>query len=233
MTGDLPVVNIYCDESSHLEKDGHPYLVLGAVSCPLDQVRETSSRLRELKTGFGFSPNFEMKWSKVSHGRIEFYQSVLEEFASNDALRFRAIVAPKAGLKHEAFSQDHDTWYFKMYYQMLVWMLKAGSAYHIYVDIKDTRSAAKMRHLHDVLCSSKYDHDKQRIPRLQAVRSHEVEQVQLVDLLVGAVNYANRELSDNRGKVTLVEQLKKRGYLLRQSSPLSATKFNVFHWTPR
>jgi hypothetical protein len=113
---------------------------------------------------------------------------------------------------------------------MLSWILKPGNIYRVFVDIKDTRSAGKMRHLHDVLCSSKFDFDKQWIQRLQAVRSHEVEQVQLADLLIGALNYANQSREGNAAKTLLVSMLRKRGYPLKINSSLSATKFNVFHW---
>lgn len=34
-----PMFNIYCDESCHLENDGQPVMVLGALSCPTEQER--------------------------------------------------------------------------------------------------------------------------------------------------------------------------------------------------
>ena len=39
---ELPVINIYCDESCHLENDKHTSMVLGGVSCPISKVRDIS-----------------------------------------------------------------------------------------------------------------------------------------------------------------------------------------------
>lgn len=60
------IYNVYCDESCHLEHDSQVAMVLGAVWCPLEKTREIAKRLREIKTRHGLSPNFEMKWVKVS-----------------------------------------------------------------------------------------------------------------------------------------------------------------------
>ena len=60
------VFNIYCDESSHLENDRQSVMILGAVWCPLEKVREISVRLREIKERNGLKPHFEIKWTKVS-----------------------------------------------------------------------------------------------------------------------------------------------------------------------
>ena len=43
-------INIYCDESCHLENDQQPLMVLGAVWCPADRTAEIAKRLRELKS---------------------------------------------------------------------------------------------------------------------------------------------------------------------------------------
>ena len=34
--------NIYCDESTHLENDGQPYMIYGYVSIPIQFVKEIS-----------------------------------------------------------------------------------------------------------------------------------------------------------------------------------------------
>ena len=41
------IVNIYCDESGHLEHDETKVMVLGAVWCRLSRTHEMSIRLRE------------------------------------------------------------------------------------------------------------------------------------------------------------------------------------------
>jgi hypothetical protein len=57
--------NIYLDESCHLEHDNIPVMMLGAVWCPMDKVREVSTRIRDIRCQYGLDPHFEIKWTKV------------------------------------------------------------------------------------------------------------------------------------------------------------------------
>ncbi len=224
--------NVYCDESCHLERDGQPVMVLGAVWCPLEKRREISVRIREIKAGHGLPPGFETKWTKVSPAKQGFYIDLLDYFFDDDDLHFRALIVPdKTKLQHEFHRQTHDTWYYKMYFDMLKAILEPRARYRIYLDIKDTRSAAKVAKLHDVLCNNIYDFERRIIEWVQTVRSHEVELLQLTDLLVGIVCYANRGLSSNSAKVALVERMRKRsGYDLTRTNLLRESKVNLFVW---
>ncbi len=206
-------------------------MVLGAVSCPLDKAREVSERVREIKAHNHVSPTMEVKWSKVSAGQSAFYHDLIDCFFDDDHLRFRVLIADKSKLRHADFRHDHDTWYYKMYFLMLKTIFVPDTSYRIYLDIKDTRSQAKVRKLHEILCHNIYDFDRKIIERVQQIRSHEVESLQLADLLIGAVCYANRALSTNAGKASLVARIRKRsGYELSRSTLPSERKFNLFHW---
>ena len=225
--------NIYCDESCHLENDKQSAMVLGAVWCPQDKTREIAVRIREIKRKHGLSSNFEVKWTKVSPGKSLFYLDLLDYFFDDDDLHFRALVVPdKTKLDHSAFpGQDHDDWYYKMYFDMLKVILSPTDRYRIYLDIKDTRGAEKVRKLHDVLCNNLYDFSREIVERVQLVHSHEIEQLQLADLLVGTISYANRGLDANAGKLALVERMRKRsGYSLQRTTLLREGKVNLLSW---
>ncbi len=229
-------INIYCDESCHIEHDAQPAMVLGAVWCSGDRSRDVSSAIREAKVRHGLPSSFEMKWGKVSPGKLDFYVDVVSLFFDDLALGFRCVIAPKAGLQHEAFAQDHDTWYYKMYYYLLRRLLADRSnCYRVYLDVKDTNSAGKIRKLHEVLCNHMYDFDKRVLDRVQAVHSHEVQLIQLADLLAGAVAYSVRGLNTSPAKSAIVELIKKRTkrQSIVNSSWLSESKFNVFRWAPK
>jgi hypothetical protein len=230
--------NVYCDESCHLEHDGQDTMVLGAVWCAADKSREIAERLREIKQRHGLWTRLDVKWTKVSPARLAFYLDALDYFFDDDDLHFRALVAPKGALRHEAFGQTHDQWYYQMYFELLKQLIRPGQRYRIYLDVKDTQGADKVAKLHDVLCNNHLDFDRHVIERVQQVRSHEVEQLQLADLLAGAVGYANRRL-DRRpegsdAKQALLARMRKRsGYSLTQSTLLREEKVNVFRWSPR
>ena len=225
-------INLYCDESCHLPNDGERVMVLGAVACPVSKTRESAVRLREIKQDHGFGPGFECKWNKVSPAKAAFYRDWIDYFFDDDDLSFRAVVEDKTGLRHDAFGQDHDDWYFKMMFRLLEPMIKPKTRHRIYLDKKDTRSARKVEKLHEVLCNNLYDFDRRIIERVQVVESHAVEHLQLADLLMGAVAYVNRGLSGNAGKDALIARIKQRsGYTLVRSTLLREPKFNLFHWS--
>lgn len=225
-------INIYCDESGHLERDGVPVMVLGAVWCPADKARAIAVRLREIKARHGRPVEFEAKWSKVSPAGKALYLDLIDCFFDDNDLHARALVIPDKGkLDHARFGQDHDTWYYKMYFELLNVLLSPKERYRIYLDLKDTCGRAKVKKLHEVLANSIYDFRREIVERVQTVRSHEVEQLQLADLLIGAIGYANRGLTGNAGKAAVVERIRERsGYRLTASTLLKEEKLNIFRW---
>jgi len=226
------VFNIYCDESCHLENDRQQVMVLGAVWCPLEKTRAIAEHIRQLKATHGLAADFEIKWTKVSPAKVAFYQAVLDYFFAEESMHFRAWVIPdKTQLRHAAFGQDHDTWYYKMMFGLLEPLLTPDACFHIYLDKKDTRSARKVQKLHEVLCNNLYDFNRDIVERVQVVESHAVEQLQLADLLLGAVGYVNRGLSSSPAKNALAARIKERtGYSLERPTLLREPKFNLFIW---
>ena len=52
--------NFYCDESTHIENDGQPYMLLSYVATPYNQLRMHNQYIRKLKKDHFF--NGEIKW---------------------------------------------------------------------------------------------------------------------------------------------------------------------------
>jgi hypothetical protein len=118
-----------------------------------------------------------------------------------------------------------------MYYHLISVILKPQCRYHIYLDIKDTRSNLKLEKLHDVLCNSTLDFSRKAVARLQHIRSHESSQIQIADLLIGAMSYRSRDLGGNVGKQRVIERISQRsGYSLARSTLPREEKFNIFFW---
>jgi len=224
--------NVYCDESCHLEHDRQTAMVLGAVWCPLEKTREIAVRLREIKVRHGLKPGFELKFTKVSPAKQQFYLDVMDYFFDDDDLHFRALVVPdKSKLRHEVFKQTHDDWYYKMYFDMLKVILDPEACYRIYLDIKDTHGASRTTKLREVLCNNIYDFDRRIIETVQQIRSHEAEQLQLADLLVGTVSYTNRGKTTSSAKLALAQRMRNRSrYSLTRTTLYREDKVNIFRW---
>lgn len=241
-----PTINIYCDESCHLLNDKESVMVLGAVYCPIEKKEEIFERLYSFKIKHNLIPKnkknekdnrtyYELKWNKVSKSKIEYYKDVINYFFDDDDLQFRVlVVANKPTVDYKKFNHTHDTFYYKMYFGMLKAILNPDNSHHIYIDIKDTRSKEKVHKLEQVLRNDKYDYSKEIIKKVQQVRSHEVEILQLADLLVGVTAYVNRGLLESKAKNELVNLVKQRSkYSLTKSTLLKERKFNVFIWEPQ
>jgi len=236
-------INIYCDESCHLQNDKQSVMVLGAIHCPASKKDEIFLRLDELKRKYNLIPKhnkhpkenrtyYEIKWNKVSKSQIDFYRDVIDYFFDDDDLSFRVLVVPdKSLLDYEKYGHTHDTFYYKMYFSMLKAILQPEFTHNIYIDIKDTRSTEKVHKLEKVLRNDKYDYNKEIIKKVQQVRSHEVELVQLADLLIGAVSYVSRGLNTSEAKNELIERIRQRSrYSLLKSTLIKERKFNIFIW---
>lgn len=215
-----------------MEHDGEKAMVLGGVWCPADKKDEIFRRLREIKEEHGLNKRFEIKWNKVSKGKLEFYMDVINYFFDNSDLHFRVLVVPnKSELKHEEFGHSHDTFYYKMYFNLLKTLFEPDCEYNIYIDIKDTRGQKKVDKLHEVLCNNHYDFNRELIKKVQQVRSEEVELVALADLLIGAMSYLHRGKTTSEAKLKLIERIKERSkYNLMASTLYRENKFNIFVW---
>lgn len=232
----MSVQNIYCDESCHLPNDGKPVMVLGAIVCPKDHARDVADSLRQVRVRHGLSPHLEIKWGGVSPSKIDFFLDVVAVFLDDPQLHYRAVIASKHSLQHEVFDQTHDDWYHKMYYLLLRHLItsSSGDKFRIYLDIKDTKSAERLRTLHDVLCNKMRDFSHEVLEDVQVLRSHEVGLIQLTDLLTGAVSYSARQLQDSTAKVKLIQMLQtSTGRALNKTTWLSERKFNIFVWEPQ
>lgn len=193
--------NIYCDESCHLENDHKPYMFLGKVSSAYNQVKLHTENIKDLKMKHHFYA--EIKWTSVSNSKLRFYEEIIDYFFSTD-LAFRAIGVEKDKIRNNDFGQTFDDFYYKMYYYLLNHNLNSLYTYNVYLDIKDTLSAEKVRRLREIL-NTKFGVFR----TVQNIRSHESLLLQLADLIMGAISYYhNDKLHANPAKVKLIERIK-------------------------
>lgn len=230
--------NVYCDESCHLENDGSKAMSLGAVWCKKAKVPEINKRIQDIKAKHGIAKSAEVKWTKASPCNMQMYIDIVDYFFDDDDLHFRGLVVPdKSILDHGKFSQTHDNWYYKMYFEMLKIIFSPIASYFVYIDIKDTHSAENARKLNEVCANNAYDFNHDIIRRVQPIRSEEVQLMQLVDILTGALCYRHNhdEFSSelNATKVAIVDRIVIRsGYSLKKNTLFKEEKFNFLIWEP-
>ena len=227
--------NIYCDESCHLENDGIAAMALGAIWVDSSRVPFLHMEFRDIVARHGVPLNMEIKWTKLSPRMAPLYLELVDWFFDSPDLHFRGLVVPnKSKLRHSDFGQDHDLWYYKMFYYLLRTVFDREHSYRVYLDYKDTNGAKKVTHLHEVLANDHYDFDKSIIRSIQLARSHEIGILQMVDILIGALTYSVRGLSGSTAKQSVVEKIRQRSGLSLSRTTLSTErKFNLFFWRGR
>ena len=228
-------INIYCDESCHLENDHQRAMVFGFVRCPKEIVKDIADEIRNLKRKHGIYCFAETKWKTVSLSKEGFYTDLLNFFIKNENIYFRAVVFQNKDLhklEHVRFqNQTYEDWYYKMFYVLLDKIMQNRYLYNIYFDRKNPKSSKKLNTLKGYL------NKKYKIKNMQNILSHESELIQLTDFLTGIISYANRDYikleNANKTKVKLVEMLKNKTNLsLVISTPKNAKKVNLFMWEP-
>lgn len=225
----LKEIFIYCDESCHLENDVNEIMGLGAISCPADRKDYVFEQIRELKLKHGLKKDFEIKWTKISDSKVDFYLDIINLFFNVDYLKFRSVIINKSTLDHG--DSSHDEFYYKMNFLLIKQLLEPTNKYKIFLDRKDTNGRKKIEKLHDYLCNDQFDFKKEIVTKVQEVVSNQIELIQLCDLLLGAVCYANKKLKTSPSKLAVVKRIQDlSGYSLIKSTFPSESKMNTFIW---
>lgn len=222
--------NVYCDESCHLEKDGIPTMAWGATYCLTKSTRSIVDNIRLLKNKHGLSHDFEIKWNKVSPAKLEFYLDLIEYYLNEDGLRFRGLlVQDKLKFHRSDYGKSNGDWYFKLYYTLLQFIFNPQNQYCIYLDMKNRYEGQRIKKMHDVLATSMNDLQHDCVKRVQIIQSQESELLQIADLLLGALTYANKNLVSSTAKVEIVRLLRMNlgSGILTNTSTDSVTKFNL------
>lgn len=221
----MKTYNIYCDESTHLVHDGHPFMLLGYTSVAYPQIRIAKNEIKAIKAKYNYTE--ELKWTNVHDATYKVYAELIDWFFMND-LEFRAVVVDKSQIDESRAEYTFNDFYFRMYFQLLHTKVDLQNTYNIYMDIKDTCSSEKLEVLKRIMSYNS------SINNLQFIRSHESVFIQLADVIIGAINYNLRiERNDVMGRVIakrrLIDKIKKHSNIsLNSTTPLSRKKFNLF-----
>lgn len=222
--------NLYCDESTHLIHDGHPYMLLSYISIAYPQIRLAKEEIKAIKRKFNYTE--ELKWTNVHSATYKVYAELVDWFFMND-LEFRTVVVDKSQIDEQRADYSFNDFYFRMYFQLLHTKVDFQNRYNVFLDIKDTCSGEKLEKLKKIM------NYNSSIGTLQFIPSRESVFIQLADVLMGAINYNLRiQKGDVKGnviaKLKLIEKIKRHSNIsLNTTTPLSRNKFNLFFITQK
>ncbi len=221
---------VYCDESrQELFKSlppGDNYVVIAGLwiqACDRPPLKKAIRELRQRCGVYG-----EFKWNRVSPSRAGFYRDLVRLFFSVEA-RFRALVLRADELDAVRFHQaDSELMFYKFYYQLLHYWILDFNTYRIFVDTKTNRAHDRLKTLQRCLSNANLS----AVVEVQALPSHQVDLIQLADVLMGAVSYKFHRSGTSRAKWEVVQEIE--GRLGREigSTSRAEDKFNIFRFRP-
>lgn len=224
--------NIYCDESCHLKSNNSKYMLIGAIYCPKIKVKEINNYIKKLKENYNLSNNIELKWNKIDKKTENLYLDIIDYFFNNNDLKFRVMVIDKERLNHKKYNQTENDFYHKAYYEMLKYIIDRNNSYNIYPDIKDTNSYYYHQVMLNYLKIKILDTNNEIIKKVQPIKSYEAPILQINDILIGALSYSYRKLSDNDAKLNIIKKIDSL-YPDNLDETSYSEKFNIFMWKPR
>ncbi|OIQ80394.1 hypothetical protein GALL_378520 [mine drainage metagenome] len=138
---------VYCDEANpDVLTSANPrarHLMIGSLWLPEELRNEIKSRvgaLLERRQAWG-----EIKWSKVSPNRRDFYVELIDLFfAYGDNLRFRCIAVDRTQLNLALHDNDGELGFYKFYYQLLHHWILDFNAHRIFCDVKSNRDPKRL-----------------------------------------------------------------------------------------
>lgn len=224
---------IYADESSHLGNS--PFMVIGAVWCDKKEVRNFTDKIKMIKVKYGIPEKVEIKWSKISSAKEDYYKDLVKSFFGEEGVNFRAVVIPTEDLDHDLYNQTEDIFYYKTQYMMLKNVVRklsfdGNKTFRIFLDHKDSWSDTRSKKLAEYLKNTRVLAGNEF--SCQPVRSEQSVMIQMADLLTGAVASANntpdKKVLAKRNIIKLIEE--KSGQKLTDKTPYGVDKFNIFRW---
>ena len=204
--------NAYIDESS---QNAHRYLGLAGLiidtSCQ-DQFRKIiqNARLPELPEG-------ELKWTKVSKTKLPAYRRVVSAFFNTKSTivpaEFHSVIIDCSKINDEKYNKgSREIGFNKEIYQtcMKFCRIYRNRVFNVYLDERTTKSRTEdMRIILNRGAAKYLDRTDYPFRRLHFRKSHEAPELQIVDVLLGAIMYklnghydtfdaspAKKELSD-------------------------------------
>lgn len=224
---------VYCDESrqeyfgASRQPGPDQYVLIGSLWIEAARRGELKAKIKTLREAHDLHGEF--KWNRVSPSRQQFYTSLVDLFFA-EAMRFRCILLPASQLDAVCFHEgDNDLMFYKFYYLLLHQWILDFNRYRIFVDAKTNRVKQRLTHLKAFITRSNITSE---IAGIQALKSHEVDLIQLVDVLTGAVGYHFNGGGTSAAKKSVVRAIERKLGHAIQPTPKTEEKFNIFCWHP-
>jgi len=232
---------IYCDESS---QNKHRYMVLGGVCCDDANYADIDNTFKKFR--FEYNMHSELKWTKVSRGKLEEYKFLMDQFFAlnnNGLLDFHCLVLDSKLIDHARFNNnDKELGFYKFYYQLFLhgFGRRYGREriFHAHLDQRQTGYALNdLRKVLNKGCSFRYRLDHNPFRLVEYRNSKDENLIQIADILIGSIGARKNkhQLLPNasKAKAELASYIRESAGLTEDISTTKMTENSFSVWNFR
>lgn len=233
---------IFVDES-RISK-GNRYQLFGSFWLPRekqDDFRCAYWRLWDEE----FPSRSELHWVKVSRGKLDTYKKFIDFFATYPDVDFRCVILDSRAIDYRAYHDgDKELGFYKFLYFFLSRNIEKdfryrgiSDTYQIFLDRRRKEDDFDVGRLSDLkrflnkrLCDV-FSSKEHIVRNVEAVDSKESPEIQLADVLMGAVGYSWEGYQTSPAKLELVAHIENVfGLNLNASTPFLSERINIWEF---
>lgn len=233
---------VYCDESRQCAEH---FMVLGGIIIPADNLDSFNASMQQFRTEQRMFA--ELKWSKVSNGKLAEYKAFVDYFFSLNTTRkahFHALIVDTHKLNHTAFNMgDREMGFYKFFYQLLLHRFgkrycenNPDARFHLVMDYRT--SSYPLQQLRTILnngLKSRHGIATRPFLTIEPRDSKLSEVLQINDIILGAVGFQKNGLDvlpgSRQAKKDLATYIAKKAHLydLRDTTPFHQRNFTIWN----
>lgn len=190
----------------------------------------------------------ELKWTKVSKNKLEIYKNFADYFARLPLIDFRCVVLDTHDIDYQIYHQgDKELGFYKLLYFFLSRNIEKDYHYKIlrepYQIFMDSRrrndEVGRLEDLKNVLNNRLTTIcrliEVPIVRRVEAVPDSKLSpEIQIIDVLLGAVGYAWEGFKTSSSKLSLIKHIQTLfGLTLSRPTPYLTEKFNIWQFKLR
>jgi len=222
-------IMVFCDES---RQTGSRWMLLGSIWIPRKLEEEFEKICFEFRQKTKNSKAY-FKWTKVSKGKLDAYKELVDLFFKYDDMRFKCLLIDTHKLDFDGYHQgDAELGFYRFYFYLLSRTMVKVNQYFVLLHRKDNQKKGRLGDLKDHLnryFRYNYSIDRDIVSNVEPRDARLYNQLQIVDVLLGAVGYVWEGYNLSPAKLELIKHVEsRRGKRLTVPSLPSERKFNIW-----
>lgn len=235
---------IFVDESRINKRDR--FQLFGSLWLPRDKQEDFHKKFWKLWDQEFPSRRSELKWTKISNKKLNTYKKFIELFAELYYLDFRCILLDNRSLDYKFYhDNDKELGFYKFLYFFLSRNIykdfrygNVDDNYQIFLDKRKMKKGIEVGRLEDLknyINAYLFNHcnlaKKLIVKNVEALDSKKSPEIQIVDIVMGAIGYKREGFETSGAKVELVKFIE--GFFdvdFEKNTPYLSNKVNIWEF---